>query len=799
MGAVWIRLRSEARARWRGWLALALITALATGLVMASFAGARRTSSAVDRFLVATGATHVDVGADPSLFPRIVSLPQVESGGSFAFMFLAPTGPDGSFTGFGSTITLAETDSAGTPGFDRLMVIAGRMFDRSANEVVLTETAARALGRRIGDEMTFVGLGFDQIEDALRGDVAVPSGPTIRGRVAGIVRMATDLRGLDIDTDVIYDGDGAVVISPAMFNAVRDEVGHFEGLALRLRNGEADVPAFEREVMRITGGEAEVILGSNETNAGREAKRGTQVEAFALVLFGSLIALATLLILGQAFSRLMALEAQDHPTLRALGVTAGQLLILGVLRAALIAVPAAALAFAVASLLSPLTPIGLARRAEPSPGFAMDGLVLPVGVAAVVLVVLAAAAVPAWRSSRALVSAVVTRRSAVAGVLASSGFPPTAVSGVRLALERGSGRTAVPIRSTVAGSALAIAALAAAFTYGASLSRFSASPFEQGWNWDVAVGNPHSDDVSERAIALLGANPLVGAFSAEAMGQIQVGGLRTTALGMDAVEGEVYPPFLDGRPPRTDDEVALGGQILRRLGLAVGDEVEVAGADVTRRMRIVGRLVLSPQVVNGEIQLGEGVLVTIPMIQALAPEQSFVNVFLVRFVEGADREAALDSLRRDFPNTVAVARRPADVMNLLRVNSLPFALASLLVLLALATIGHALVTSIRRRRRDIAILKTIGFVRRQVFSTVAWQSTTLAVLAVGLGVPLGIVAGRAAWGAFVDRLGLAAPAAVPLLLLVVTPVAALLVANLVAAFPARAAARTQPAVALRSE
>ena len=106
---------------------------------------------------------------------------------------------------------------------------------------------------------------------------------------------------------------------------------------------------------------------------------------------------------------------------------------------------------------------------------------------------------------------------------------------------------------------------------------------------------------------------------------------------------------------------------------------------------------------------------------------------------------------------------------------------------------------IRRRRRDLGVLKTIGFVRGQVAATVAWQATTLALLALLVGLPLGLVAGRWAWLLLNrDLHSLAGPVTPAIALLVAVPVT-VLVANLVAALPARAAAATRPAVVLRSE
>jgi ABC-type lipoprotein release transport system permease subunit len=123
----------------------------------------------------------------------------------------------------------------------------------------------------------------------------------------------------------------------------------------------------------------------------------------------------------------------------------------------------------------------------------------------------------------------------------------------------------------------------------------------------------------------------------------------------------------------------------------------------------------------------------------------------------------------------------------------------LLAVLGVGTLGHTLVTSTRHRRRDLAVLKTLGFVRRQVSATVAWQATTFAVVALLLGLPLGVAAGRWAW--LLVNQGLHSPAGpvTPALAVLMAVPATLLVANLVAAMPAREAAVTRPAVVLRSE
>jgi len=90
-------------------------------------------------------------------------------------------------------------------------------------------------------------------------------------------------------------------------------------------------------------------------------------------------------------------------------------------------------------------------------------------------------------------------------------------------------------------------------------------------------------------------------------------------------------------------------------------------------------------------------------------------------------------------------------------------------------------------------------VRGQVRLTVAWQSLFLSAAALLVGVPIGVAAGRWTWTTFADRVGVVPQARIPLLAVLIVIPAALVLANLVGVLPARSAARTQPAMVLRTE
>jgi ABC-type antimicrobial peptide transport system permease subunit len=233
-------------------------------------------------------------------------------------------------------------------------------------------------------------------------------------------------------------------------------------------------------------------------------------------------------------------------------------------------------------------------------------------------------------------------------------------------------------------------------------------------------------------------------------------------------------------------------------------------------MRVVGRAVF-PSLGAGsliETGLGEGAAVRAKLFDDPSTPGIY-TLLLIRFAPGADGRAAATVADRlgygsgdGCPPSLCMPgpQRPGDLNDFARLRTVPLVLAGMLGLLAgmlgllaVATLGHTLLTAIRRRRRDLAVLKTLGFVGRQVVATVAWQATTLAAGAALIGLPLGVAGGRWAWRLFAGQLGVGAGPATPALVALLALPGAVLVANLIAALPALVAGRTRPALVLRSE
>jgi ABC-type lipoprotein release transport system permease subunit len=132
-------------------------------------------------------------------------------------------------------------------------------------------------------------------------------------------------------------------------------------------------------------------------------------------------------------------------------------------------------------------------------------------------------------------------------------------------------------------------------------------------------------------------------------------------------------------------------------------------------------------------------------------------------------------------------------------GTVPVILAGGVAAGTVVALGLTLIASVRRRRRDLALLKTLGFTRRQLAATIAWQSTVVALVGLVIGVPLGIAAGRWLWILFARQLSAVADPVIPAVSVALAALAALILANLVAALPGRRAARTPAALLLRAE
>jgi len=183
------------------------------------------------------------------------------------------------------------------------------------------------------------------------------------------------------------------------------------------------------------------------------------------------------------------------------------------------------------------------------------------------------------------------------------------------------------------------------------------------------------------------------------------------------------------------------------------------------------------------------------------------NAILVRLKEGSpdagrrslQRIAATTSTAADYGVSLLAVQRPAEIVNYRSMGGTPAILGGALAAGVAAALGLTLVASVRRRQRDLALFKTLGFTRGQMAAAVSWQSSISVAIGVALGIPAGIIVGRSLWILFADQINVVPTPTIPPTTIALIAAAALVLANLVAAIPARIAARTPTALLLRAE
>ncbi len=437
---VWLCVGARLRQDWRGLAVLTLITALMGSVALAGLAGARRTDTAVARFVQYAGPMLGQVSADPATMAKIAALPDVAYSEVGALMLVIPVAIDGRPLGSKGSVNVITEALATRPPQARAIVLAGRDADQSqADEVMLNESAAQELHAHVGSVLELRGYRPSQVQQAMNGTDIPPSASAGSVRVTGIIRMPTDLTdNLDAPPGVTYTGQGDVIATAAFYHKYASAIGNFAGISFQLKSGAAGLPAFEAEVKRLPGAnDAQLEVGDDDAAAGAFAQRSTSFEAVALLVFAVIVALALLVVVGQSLVRQARIVTADFPALRALGASPRQLTVAALAPGVLVAVAGMTLAVPVAYGLSVFMPIGLARRAEISPGLSFDATALLAGAALLGVLLAGRVALAAPRAARAGArgwAATARPRVAAAGRLVRPGGcrrPPCRGSGWR--------------------------------------------------------------------------------------------------------------------------------------------------------------------------------------------------------------------------------------------------------------------------------------------------------------------------------------------------------------------------------
>jgi hypothetical protein len=817
--------------RWGGLLAIVLLVGLIGGLALASLAGARRTQSSFPVVLASTRPSdllvlHNDSAndsnqSDPAFLRALGALPQVkrvESTTDPSELVLGADGTpaqDAAHRLFDSSAQVLADVNGEFSDQDRPVVLQGRRADpRRADEMVMSADAAQLLHLRVGDVVHFGFYTNAQTLENGYGTAALTPRLRIGVRLVGIVRFAFEIVRDDFDHGLRF-----VLLTPALTRPLEQCCANGVQSGVRLVHGSRDDAAVEAAIRQRLPNSSVVQIAAVEEAT---AERAIAPQAVALGVFGAIAALAALLIGGQAIGRQLRAGADELTALRALGASPAMIAIDGLISAVSAVVLGALLAGVVAVALSPLSPLGPARAVYPHLGIAFDWTVLVGGVAVLVLVLCATAVALAHRQAPHRVASRSARltphRSRVAALAASSGLAISAVAGIRLALDPGRDRRSVPVRSAILGAVLAVVVVVATVVFGSSLNTLASHPSLYGWNWDYEMlGNfgGLADIPMPQTAQLLDHDRYVAAWSRASFDDLRIDGQAVPVLGTTP-RAVVAPPVLSGHALDAPDQLVLGPTTLAQLHKRLGDTVTLENGQATpTRLVIVGTATL-PAIGAGQtlhLEIGVGAV----LAEQLIPPQdrgfgdltNSPEAVFVRFHAGVNPAAAqhsLDQIATDVANikghgppTVVAVQRPAEIVNYRTMGTTPALLGTALAAAAVIALGLTLLTTVRRRRRDLALLKTLGLTRRQLAAVVAWQASVAVAIGVVIGVPLGIITGRALWNRFANALHVVPQPTIPAFTIGLVAIGALVLANLVAAIPGFQAARTPTAVLLNAE
>jgi hypothetical protein len=837
----WYRYRATFARQLTAYLTVVLLIGLIGGIGMAALAGARRTQSSYPQFLASTNPSDLTMavyqigpggGNSHSLKKTIDHLAGIER-------VVSAIGPDVGPLKANGALRLSTFSNVTTAGSldgmllnqDRLAVVTGRLANQHRpDEIVMTASAARLLGVRVGQTVPFGFYTNAQTNSAGFGSPSVIPRLTIRARVVGIVVVNTQLVQDDVDQTF-----GGVYLDRALMRKLnRLEPGALVPViyGIQFNHQRASIAQVERELIGVVphGSTYEFHVTPSVTS---QVELAIKPESVALGAFGAIAALVCIVLAAQAISRLLRRGDEDRRVMRALGASPLSAVFEGLMGSLAAVVLGAATAFVVATVLSPLAPLGPVRPVYPGGTFAIDWTVLGLGGLLLIAVLVAVAVIQTYRGAPQRVQSVFRpahRRSSVFRGAHAAGLPVAGVIGVHFALVPGQGRTAVPVRSVLFGTVLAVALVVTTLTFASGLTNLISRPALYGWNWNYLM--QPTNNIPPKAVSLLNHDRKIAAWSGADYTDIEIDNQEVPVI-TENDRAKVTPPILSGHGVDNKHQIVLGAGTLQMLHKHVGETVFVSLG--TKKdspayipatpLVIVGTATL-PAVgyssyVAEHTSMGTGAILAQGFFppafgsSGSDPNLSGPELAFIRMNPGLSASAGRADLQRianvanqifaadknAIGNSVAVlgVLRPVQIVNYRSIGSTPVILAVGLAVGAMLALGLTLTSSVRRRRRDLALLKTFGFTRGQLAATIAWQSTTTALVGVIVGIPLGIIIGRELWTLFAQSINAVPDPTVPVLSVLVVGVGTLLFANIVATLPGRRAAKTPVALVLRAE
>jgi hypothetical protein len=790
-------LRVTLRRKLRALALLVVVIVVGAGGAIGAATGARRGVAAAERLAARSAVPEVFVtAADPAIFDDVTRQPEVAARSGAVRLRLQPEGvPCDSEEPNYFPIAVPV---AGVPfAVPRPRLVAGRFPDQARpREALISEQHARRLGIGVGDEVRYVPWGVDG------GPGCASSGFTVE--VVGVVRELFEIGA----------GDDPVVANTYLtqaFLAAHPELsdGRVDGWIDLVTGAPAHdfVDSVARRAPTSASGEALASALVLTADATRRMQPALDAGAAGMWALAAIVALVAGAVLALGISRFTSTISSDLDLLAVLGMSRGQRAAAAAGFGIVVVALGLPLALGLAALLSTAHLVGLAAIVEPEPGLDVDVQALAIGTVAVVVVVGLIIAVTSWRAAGATGRRAdrtgTVARTGLAERVASMGAPTWVALGTGYALGRGR-RTTLPARSALLGVAIGSAGVVGVLVFGLGVAHASTEPAVYGWgSWDGLVNPLEEESGSSRdpAEILAGDQDVAAVATIQIRFRLSLDGEVVGGTAISNVRGRSGPTVVRGRLPVGPSEIALGGHTASGLGVDIGSTVDAEGPAGMARLDVVG-VVAFPDFDSDLLDAGwtadREVVDALGWPPGCNDESECFETTAVAWRAGTDVDhvaARIEGLGLD---VVRPAPGP-DVRRIAETAGLPRIAAGIVALIAAAGLAHTLDLTVRRRRRELAVMRALGFERAHVRRILYVEGFVLGAVGGMLGCLAGLVLGRMAWRAAARRIGIGAALPSSTIVVAIVLASATALGVLLAIVPAHLAVRDQPARGLQEE
>lgn len=651
------------------------------------------------------------------------------------------------------------------PAIDRPVVVSGRWL-QGDGEVVLPRKFAADNGYKVGQMLTVTTADGDR-----------------QLRIVGVA---------------VFAGHSPFAFpvlawtTPATLTNVPSLRAPFVALGIQLES-RGQVRAF-RETLGDGPDDRKFFLTEDWNGIRAQNDEATKVISTFLGVFSVFALISAAFVIVNAITGRILARYRDIGLLKALGFTPRQV-VSGMLMEQLgFAAAAVAAGIVLGTAAVPLLDEPTSREFDTHAGAFFQPWWLAAEIAAGVLALVAVATIiPALRAGRLPVVRAITvgpnrvssRASRLAGLFGRLRLPAWMAVGAKDAFDR-------PVRTwlTIGALTLSVVTLTFVATTEWTIEKLTSTPALIGEPFEVAAegDNPAAIEQAIRQDPEVETWFQRSTLSVVPAGKEEEVTLAALGPGAEKVDWVIWK----GRMFSAPGEAIVGKGFLDLMGVDVGDTVQIPVQGKTLTLKIVGAY-------RAAEDGGRWAMTSVETARQQIDADLKVDGYAVALKKGADSEAAADRYRQAGAQATEVFDHAADGVNAVR--TVLAGLALMLLLVGLVSLVNTISTGVQERRRDLGILKAIGFTPRQVVGSVLTGAGLLTTVAIVVGIPLGVwvsgtisdsIGNSLGWG---PGLLVAAPIT---WLLAVAPIMAAAVA-FAALIPGIAASRVRANDALRSE